>query len=235
MSDLARTASPFRRRNGVVESIRDMIERRGLKTGERLPPERELTRILATSRTSVREALRTLDGLGVVEIRPGRGAYVRVVAARLRAAWWEEYLADHRDRVLDMLEVRELLDARAAALAARRASDDEIAALRSVLEAQAGAVEANDVTAIVAADVQFHNLIARISRNAVLAELAKGIINALHDDREAAFRIPGRPRRSLDEHRAVLEAIGRGDAEAAERLMRTHVQETKAHILRVRP
>jgi DNA-binding FadR family transcriptional regulator len=137
MSDLAERASPFRRRNGVAESIRDMIERRGLKAGERLPPERELTRILASSRTSVREALRTLDGLGVVEIRPGRGAYVRAGAARLRTAWWEEYLADYRDRVLDLLEVRELLDARAAALAARRASGDETAALRSVLEAQA--------------------------------------------------------------------------------------------------
>jgi DNA-binding FadR family transcriptional regulator len=130
--------------------------------------------------------------------------------------------------------VRDLLDARAAALAARRASGDEIAALRTVLEAQAQAV-ANDVAALVAADVQFHNLIARISRSAVLAELAKSIINALHDDREAVLRTPGRPRRSLEEHRAVLEAIGRGDAEAAERHMRTHVQETKAHIARVRP
>ena len=235
MSDLASPASQSRRRNGVVDSVRDMIERRGLKAGERLPPERELTRILATSRTSVREALRTLDGLGVIEIRPGRGAYVRAGAARLRTAWWEEYLADNRDRVLDLLEVRELLDARAAALAARRASGDEIAALRNLLEAQAQAVEANEVSALVATDVQFHNLIARFSRNAVLAELTKGIINAMHDDREAAFRIPGRPRWSLEEHRAVLDAIGRGDAEAAERLMRKHVQETKAHILRVRP
>lgn len=235
MSDQMQRARPFHRRTGVVESIRDMIERRGIKAGERLPPERELTRILASSRTALREALRTLDGLGVVEIRPGRGAYVRAATARPRATWWEEYLADQRDQVLDLLEVRELLDARAAALAARRASGDEIAALRSLLELQAQAVEANDLSALVATDVQFHNLIARISRNAVLAELAKGIINALHDDREAAFRIPGRPRRSLEEHRAVLEAIGGGDAEAAERLMRTHVQETKAHILRVRP
>ncbi|HET8576525.1 MAG TPA: FCD domain-containing protein [Methylomirabilota bacterium] len=234
MSDLVPLASPARRRNGVVESICDLIERRALKAGERLPPERELTRLLATSRTSVREALRMLDGLGVVEIRHGRGAYVRAGASRLGVAWWEEYLADRRDRILDILEVRELLDARAAALAARRASGDEIAALRSVLEAQAQAVEADDVAAVVVADVQFHNLIARISRNALLAELAKGIINALHDDREATFRMPGRTRRSLDEHSAVLEAISRGDAEAAERLMRTHVQETKAHILRLR-
>ena len=234
MSDRTQSARPLHRRNGVVESIRDMIERRGLKAGERLPPERELMRILASSRTSVREALRTLDGLGVVEIRPGRGAYVRG-PTRIRTASWEEYLTDHRDRVIDLLEVRELLDARAAALAARRASGDEVSALRSILDAQARAVETDDVSALVATDVQFHNLIARISRNAVLAELAKGIINALHDDREASFRIPGRPRRSLEEHRAVLEAIGRGDAEAAERLMRTHVQETKAHILRVRP
>lgn len=235
MSDQMQRTRPFHRRNGVADSIRDMIARRSLKAGERLPPERELTRILASSRTSVREALRTLDGLGVVEIRPGRGTYVRGGAVRVRTASWEEYLTDHRDRVIDLLEVRELLDARAAALAARRASGDEIAVLRSVLDAQARAVEANDVSALVATDVQFHNLIARISRNAVLAELAKGIINALHDDREAAFRIPGRPRRSLEEHRAVLEAIDRADAEAAEHLMRTHVQETKAHILRVRP
>lgn len=234
MSDHTGMARLLPQTSGVARSLREIIERRGLKPGERLPPERELAQILATSRASIREALRTLEGLGSVEIRPGLGTFVRASPLTgLRASWWEEYLSDHRDHVLDMLEVRELLDGRAAALAARRASNDEIAALEKVLKDQARVVEANDVPALVETDVQFHNLIARISRNTILADLARGLINALHDDREAAFRIPGRPRRSLEEHRAVVDAIKHRDPQAAERLMWKHVQETKAHVLRL--
>jgi GntR family transcriptional repressor for pyruvate dehydrogenase complex len=215
-----------------VQSIRDIIKRRGLKPGERLPPERELTQLLATSRTSIREALRTLEGLGIVKIRAGLGTFVRAsMPTDLRESWWEEYLTNHRDRVLDMLEVREWLDGRAAALAAKRASSDEINALERLLDDQARAVEANDIAALVETDVQFHNLIARISRNAVIADLAKGIINALRDDREAVFRLPGRPACSLAEHRAVLHAIRRGDAQGAEQLMWKHVQAVKGNVL----
>jgi GntR family transcriptional repressor for pyruvate dehydrogenase complex len=232
MSYLTAPSTTPGRTSGVVQSLRDIIKRRGLKPGERLPPERELTQLLATSRTSIREALHTLEGVGTVEIRAGLGTFVRAsMPTDLRGSWWEEYLANHRDRVLDMLEVREWLDGRAAALAARRASSDEINALERLLDHQARAVEANDITALVETDVQFHNLIARISRNAVIADLARGIINALRDDREAAFRLPGRPARSLAEHRAVLDAIRRGDAQGAEQLMWKHVQAVKGHVL----
>lgn len=233
---IVRPTEPIKRAGSGVEQVTALIKRRGLKPGQRLPAERALVRQLGMSRTSVREALRTLEGLGVVEVRPGRGTFLRTdVQSGLRAQGWEEYLSRQRDRVLDILEVRELLDARAAALAARRASPDEIAALEDLLREMGKAVEANDVDALVDVDIRFHSLIARISRNALLAELASSMLHALRDDREATFRLPGRPMRSLQEHRAILNAIGRGEAEAAERHMRRHVRQVKHHLLRMRP
>lgn len=226
---------PIRRAGSGVEQIRDVIKRHGLRPGQRLPAERELVRLLGMSRTSVREALRMLEGLGVVEVRPGRGTFLRAdVQGGLRPQGWEEYLSHQRDRVLDILEVREVVDARAAALAARRASPDEISALEDLLREMGKAVQTNDVEALVDIDIRFHSLIARISRNTLLAELASSILHALRDDREATFRLPGRPIRSLQEHRAILEAIRRGEAEAAERHMRQHVRQVKRHVLRMR-
>lgn len=226
---------PIRRAGGGVEQIRDVIRRHGLRPGQRLPAERELVRLLGMSRTSVREALRTLEGLGVVEVRAGRGTFLRAdIQGGLRPQGWEEYLSHQRDRVLDILEVREVLDARAAALAARRASPDEISALEDLLREMGKAVQANDVDSLVDIDIRFHSLIARVSRNVVLAELASSILHALRDDREATFRLPGRPIRSLQEHRAVLDAIRRGEPEAAERHMRQHVRQVKRHVLRGR-
>lgn len=226
---------PIRRAGSGVEQIRDVIKRHGLRPGQRLPAERELVRLLGMSRTSVREALRMLEGLGVVEVRPGRGTFLRADAqGGLRPQGWEEYLSHQRDRVLDILEVREVVDARAAALAARRASPDEISALEDLLREMGKAVQTNDVEALVDIDIRFHSLIARISRNTLLAELASSILHALRDDREATFRLPGRPIRSLQEHRAILEAIRRGEAEAAERHMRQHVRQVKRHVLRMR-
>lgn len=226
---------PIRRAGSGVEQIRDVIKRHGLRPGQRLPAERELVRLLGMSRTSIREALRTLEALGVVEVSPGRGTFLRAEAqGGLRPQGWEEYLARQRDRVLDILEVREVLDARAAALAARRASPDEISALEDLLREMGKAVQANDVDSLVDIDIRFHSLIARVSRNVVLAELASSILHALRDDREATFRLPGRPMRSLQEHRAVLDAIRRGEAGAAERQMRHHVRQVKRHVLRGR-
>lgn len=226
---------PIRRARSGVEQIRDVIKRHGLRPGQRLPAERELVRLLRMSRTSVREALRMLEGLGVVEVRPGRGTFLRAdVQDGLRPQGWEEYLSHQRDRVLDILEVREVVDARAAALAARRAAPDEISALEDLLREMGKAVQANDVDALVDIDIRFHSLIARISRNTLLAELASSILHALRDDREATFRLPGRPMRSLQEHRAILDAIRRGEAEVAERHMRQHVRQVKRHVLRMR-
>src|SRR5918996_1817379 len=125
----------------IVRQIKAMIAEGRLKSGDQLPPERDLAEKFLVSRTSVREALRALESVGLIDIRPGEGTFVREVSVDALVEPLALVLLAQRAMIEELFEARRLLEPAIAGLAARRASKDEIQEMERTLEAQAREIE----------------------------------------------------------------------------------------------
>ncbi|MDQ7828067.1 MAG: GntR family transcriptional regulator [Armatimonadota bacterium] len=225
----------------VVEQIRELIHQGRLGPGAHLPSVRELALRFGVSQSTVREAIQILSALGLVDVRQGRGTVVASPTADGAGdpAAWLPWLESHRDDVLALLEVREVLETKAAALAARavaNASGDagrHLSALEANVAEMAVAARSRDIVALEQIDLAFHGLIADLGGNPYLVYLSRSI-NYVFADRRAVMALPGRALQSVEQHRLILEAIKAGNAtEAAERMSR-HLQSTMASVRALR-
>lgn len=216
----------------VVEQIIGLIESGALKPGDQLPSERELVEQLNVGRATVREALRVLEAQGVISVRPGKGTVVTGDVSRLSAqesimAWFQE----HSDEVLDLLEIREALERRAAYLAARRADGRVILELQDILREAERCVAEGNVDQLGYVDHQFHRLLAKASGNAILSQIIDAISDVMLNPRRSIQRLPGRAVTSLEEHRAIFNAIKDGQPEAAEAAAMRHIRSVREAII----
>lgn len=196
----------------IAQLLEDAILEGTLSPGQRLHPD-ELAARFATSRIPVREALRSLEAGGWIELRPRHGAYVR----------------RRTDAELgDLFEVREVLEPEAARLGAARRSAEQLAALDGLVAQGREAAAAGDVIAFARANERFHVGVARCSANEVLVELVEGLAKRT---RFAVAQLPERrARASVEEHAGLAEALRRGDGHAAETLARAHVGSTRRTV-----
>src|ERR1700675_1589454 len=142
----------------IVRQVRTLIADGHLKSGDRLPPERDLAERFRVSRTSVREALRSLQSRGLIDIRAGEGAFVRDVSVETLIEPLALVILPHREAVGELFEARLLLEPAIAALAARRASREELGEMERILEEQAKEVAEGRTG--VAQDAALHSSIA---------------------------------------------------------------------------
>lgn len=213
----------------IVRQIKSMIAEGRLKSGDQLPPERDLAGKFVVSRTSVREALRALESLGFVEIRPGEGTFVREGSVEALVEPLALVLTSQREAIGDLFEARRLLEPAIAALAARRATPEEIQEMERILDEQAKEIDRGGTGLV--QDDQFHSAIAAAAHNQVITRLVHAIMDLLSQGREESLHTPGRPQRSHQDHQRVLEAIRRRQASAAEQAMREHVIAVEALVL----
>jgi GntR family transcriptional regulator, transcriptional repressor for pyruvate dehydrogenase complex len=205
----------------IVRQIKALVADGKVKSGDRLPPERELTERFRVSRTSVREAMRALESTGLVEIRPGEGAFVRSVSAESLIEPLALVILAQREAVAELYEARRLLEPSIAALAARRASPEEVAELARIVDEQAREVSAGRTG--FAQDAAFHTAISHSSHNRAITRIVSTLMDLLAQSREESLQAPGRPQRSHQDHRRVLAAIEAGDARRAQRAMEDHL------------
>jgi GntR family transcriptional repressor for pyruvate dehydrogenase complex len=223
---------PVRLKEQAVRQIRRLIEDGALRPGDRLPAERQLSAQFGISRGTVREALQLLEAIGLLEIRQGEGAFVRATVAddgRLRLEW-RDWVLRHRDRVREMLEVREGLEALAAELAASRRGQAGLAQMAAALEQMAAGGAAGDIALLVDADLLFHDGLARAAENGVLRDLASTLGRELVPERAAVFGTEGRPQRSIVEHREIYDAVRAGDPRAARVAARQHIASVRRDL-----
>ena len=213
----------------IVRQVKAMIAEGRLKGGDRLPPERDLAEKFVVSRTSVREALRALESLGLVEIRPGEGTFVREVSIDSLVEPLALLMVSHREAIGELFEARRLLEPSLAALAAARATPEEVQEMERILEEQAKEI-ASGRTGLTQ-DAQFHAAIGAAAHNRAITRLTHAIMDLLTQSREESLNTPGRPTRSHEDHRRVLAAISRRDAEAARRAMLDHIEAVEALVL----
>ena len=202
----------------LVERLLDYIHSERLKVGDRLPAERELATQLGVSRASVSQALVALEVQGVIDVRHGDGAVIldvpaeRQILAALRA---------RRNRLREVIEAREALEVKLAALAAERRTPEDLEAIDDALGKMATEVAqgARGVTG----DEHFHAAVTAAAHSGLLAGLMTEIAELIRESRIESLAQPGRPEQSLRAHRKVADAIQGGDAQAAAAAMAAHI------------
>jgi GntR family transcriptional repressor for pyruvate dehydrogenase complex len=183
----------------IVRQVKQLIGEGRLKSGDRLPPERDLAEKFMVSRTSVREALRALQSRGLVEIRAGEGAFIRDVSVETLIEPLALVILPHREAVGELFEARRLLEPAIAALAARRATREALVEMERILEDQAKEVAAGRTGML--QDTALHAAIANSAHNRAITRIVNALMDLLTQSREESLHTPGRPTRSHEDHR----------------------------------
>ncbi|HEV8354250.1 MAG TPA: FadR/GntR family transcriptional regulator [bacterium] len=211
----------------IVRQIQDLIADKHLAPGDRLPGERELADVLSVSRASVREALRVLDYLGVVEVRPGEGTFVASTPpAPLDPSVYR--LLRERTFLLDVLAARRVVEDEIVRLAARAATRDDFDALEQYLETREHELAGGRQD--VAGDLAFHAMLADTSGSAVLGSVMRYLNELWLRSREKTGRKETSPHKAHQYHRQVLAALRRRQTTAARQAMRRHLDDMRAQI-----
>jgi GntR family transcriptional repressor for pyruvate dehydrogenase complex len=219
----------------IVEQIKQLITNGRLKPGDRLLAERELAEQFQVSRASVREAIRTLEMLGVIDIRPGEGTFVRGTDSDDIIRPLAMFLAVERASLLDMFEMRRIFETATAGLAAERASLEELDQIASALENMRERLNVMDPEKGEEFDAAFHYSVAEATHNSLLTKLFKTVSEEFakansvarrqlyHDNVKNAQKI-------IDQHSEILEAIRSRSPQAASEAMLVHLKFAESEL-----
>ena len=208
----------------VAEQLIQKITDGELAPGSRLPSQRDLAQMLGVGRSSVREAINALVVMGYLEPMQGKGTFIREVLPVADAGIEKLKAAFSAGSIFDLMEARELLECRSAALAAERADAHQIRNLKAVMR-KVAATE-NEYAIFLDADIRFHAAVAEAAGNVVLGELTKLVLEkvvAHHKTLKTALLLPAYREVSIRTAARVVEAIDAGDADAASRWMARHL------------
>jgi GntR family transcriptional repressor for pyruvate dehydrogenase complex len=218
----------------VVTRILELIRTGSLRAGDRLPPERELIEIFGISRPSLREALRALSMLGVVQSLHGGGAYVSDLDARTLLAPLDFYLSLTKANFADAFDSRRVIEIEIARRAAAKATAADIEDLHDIIEAHKTVQE--DPVGFRILDTRFHERLSLVAGNAVLQRIAYGLYNLGLDfqnfDRRARNE-PGLIAQSTADHRKIAAGITAHDPDRAAEAMSQHIRNIEVSTQRV--
>lgn len=214
----------------VMQQIKEQIKKGRFKPGSRLPSERELAEILQVGRSTVREAVTVLESLGLLEVRPGAGTYVRDFQNRGSVeAFFDIFVfiwEIEPSEIIQLLQVREILEPQVAVLAAENANAADLHELGRVLEEMKEATARGEVGDEY--DYSFHYLIARSTGNKIILSTLNALSDlmrrGLQQTRWIALADPGRARQIINEHEMIVRALAEKDGPAARKNMLQHLQ-----------
>jgi GntR family transcriptional repressor for pyruvate dehydrogenase complex len=201
------------------------------KAGDLIPPERELCQQLGIARTSLREALKAMELIGMLESRVGFGTTICPRSEFLSRPLLWAFTGTDQTELRELLEARALLERDLAGLAAERATADDLAAIGETIEQMAGAIKTDEP--VLQADMAFHLAVAHAAHNEVLGNAAQLLRNLMRYWLDLKLRLPNVPKSALQRHRGIYQAILKRDVEAAQRIMWEHLHETSALVTQV--
>jgi GntR family transcriptional regulator, transcriptional repressor for pyruvate dehydrogenase complex len=218
------------RESAVTEIARQLLSQLlggQLTPGTRLPSERQLAQTLGVGRSAIREALKALDVLGIIEVRQGDGTYLKRDTSDLlpQAIEWGLMLGQPRTR--DLIEARRHIEIIIARLAAERIDSETLDRLRRNMTAMRDAATTQD---FVEADVAFHLTLADAAGNSVLADVLSSIRALLRVWIRRAIDQAGETGTTCDEHRGILDAVANGDPAAAADAMSAHMNAASGRL-----
>ena len=218
----------------VVGRILELIRTGSLRPGDRLPPERQLIEIFGISRPSLREALRALSTLGVIELRHGGGAFVGDLEAKTLLAPLDFFLSLTKTNLKDAFDCRLVIENEIVRRGAGKARRSDVSELNRIVEAHETIQD--DPVGFRILDTQFHEKLSAIAGNAVLQRIAYGLYNLGLDFQNFDRRTkndPGLIAQSTRDHAAIAAAIAEHDADGAARAMTRHIRNIELSTLRV--
>ncbi|PKM77340.1 MAG: GntR family transcriptional regulator [Firmicutes bacterium HGW-Firmicutes-15] len=220
----------------IVEQLKGMISRGDLQPGNKLPAERDMAESLGVSRASVREALTALETMGILDIRPGEGTFVRRTSDSETFEPLALLLAFERNPEAQMMEVRRILETECAALAAVRATQEDLQKIEASLFVMK---TANSISEAVDADLRFHFAIAEATKNTVLLRIMNTVSDLMHNTfrqaRENLYANPSLGPRVISEHEAINKAIQERKPEEAWAKMLEHINNIESGINHASP
>jgi GntR family transcriptional regulator, transcriptional repressor for pyruvate dehydrogenase complex len=216
--------------NRLYEQIVEQIERRivagELKDGDQLPSERELSEQFAVSRTAVREAIKALQEKGMVEVFVGRGTYIASrTTGVVRHSLSLLMKNDIANGIMNMVELREVMEPEIASLAATRISDECIATMQEAFDKMEASM--NNVEAFVESDLDFHLALAEATQNPIILAILDSVIDLLREQRIITSLSTGVVQHGQSHHKIIIEAVKRRDPIAAREAMRDHLEQIR--------
>lgn len=211
----------------VEERIRALIDEQEYRPGQKLPPELELCQSLSVGRGTVREAFRLLQAKGIVEIKPGRGAFVSEAPAAGSAIDW---LVENERDLRDFLDVRTALEPLAARRMAERCREEDVRRLADLHRSFLAAIEAGDSKRIGILDEQFHSAIVDSCGNSLMIEINTRVCAGIRTFRSKTFQVEENVRNAVRPHSNIMNAILARDADQAELEMRAHLDKVQEDL-----
>lgn len=216
----------------VVQGIQDMLVSGEVGPGDRLPVEPLLAERFGVSRSSLREGVRALVAMGVLETRQGSGTTVTPLDPHLLLrplVFWSGLQGGQSTR--DLHVVRRSLEVESAGMAATRRTDEDVERLSALLESAEPAIEELDHEAAMDKDLRFHRELAGVSRNPILGALIDAVARpTLRMRMWQSMHRSGRLVTTHQEHLAILAAVASGDPVAARAAMYNHLAQVAAHL-----
>lgn len=207
----------------IVEKIKAMIAAGQIKPGECLPSERELAQNMRVSRVPVREALKMLEFMGIIEVHHGRGAVVQGLGRASMLEVIDLVLESDSDTLTDLTEARLVLETGAVSMACARRTEDDLKRMREALAKMEAAINQGEKG--VDASMEFHMALMRATKNKVLYRFMILFSDLLRESRELSLDRPGRPAEALAEHRQILAAVADRDVGVAVATMEAHLSQ----------
>ena len=217
--------------SSVFEQLLSYVVRGSWKPGDRVPPERELCQQLGIARTSLREALKAMELVGMLDSRVGDGTFVCPRSEFLsRPLLWAFTGTDH-DELQEIMEARTIIEENLAGLAARRGTGEQIDKIREAVQMMRDSIARGD--SILDADMAFHLAVSAAAQNGVLTNAVHLLRNLMRQWIYYKLMIPDIPEIVLKRHVAIYRAIAARKANAARNAMRFHLEETGELVNRV--
>jgi GntR family transcriptional repressor for pyruvate dehydrogenase complex len=217
----------------IANQLRKLIVDGTFKPKQPLPSERALAEHLGVSRSSVRDGIRRLEVVGLLETRHGQGTFLQELSVDHVVTPLASVLTFHRARHDDLMDVRRMFEPAVARAAASRATEEEFDEIERILTEQRRKARAGEATLI--EDAAFHAALARATHNPVVVRMMEILNDLLVESDTRTLQSRGRQFRSLRGHHAVIEALRRRDADGAALAMRDHIDQIDALLKAGRP
>jgi GntR family transcriptional repressor for pyruvate dehydrogenase complex len=223
-----RTISKSAVAEDIVAQLLSMIREKKLRSGDKLPPERELAVMMEVSRPSLREALRALSVMGVIQLRHGSGIYVTALEPSKLVEHLDFVFSLDDSTYLQLFETRKVLEPPICKLAAQRITKAEMAQLEECLSrSRLGLTDYEDY---LQADLDLHEIIAKAAKNPLLQRFMSSLRSLGEASRKRTAMLPGVVEQTIQDHQSIIQALGDHQPEAAHLAMLVHLEHVEQRL-----
>ena len=217
---------PLTRKNHsdrIVEVLKEYIASDEIQIGDKLPPELSLAKMLDVSRSTIREAIRTLSVLGYIEIINGKGSFLRKKNVDLDVMHISSWFQSHKMELSEFIEVRKLLEPFAIAMAIERGKDEDFRRIDEARLTYENEWQSGPGSRLGKLDADFHQAIIDAANNHVLSNIYMVVVEAFSDYRQHSFTVKKHADNAIDPHRKINDAIQRKNVHEAQVSMQEHL------------